>query len=151
MTQWLGHGGAVAQLRLVLDTNVVVSVLLFGHRSLDWMMESWKSGRIVPIISGPTSDELLRVLSYRRFNLRSFELQAALDSYLPWAEEVNVPEGLDVPNPRDPNDKPFLELAIAGNADALVTGDNDLLALTTEFPVPIITPSELREWLSTGG
>ena len=114
------------------------------------MMESWKSGRIVPIISEPTSDELNRVLSYRRFNLRSFELQAALDSYLPWAEEVNVPLGLDVPNPRDPNDIPFLELAIAGNADALVSGDSDLLALAPEFPVPIITPRELRERLAAG-
>ena len=55
-----------------------------------------------------------------------------------------------MPNPRDPNDRPFLELAIAGNADALVTGDNDLLALAPDFPVPIITPRELMERLFPG-
>ena len=38
---------------------------------------------------------------------------------------------------------------MAGNADALVTGDNDLLILAPEFPVPIITPRELREQLFT--
>ena len=131
-------------MRLVLDTNVVVSVLLFGHGSLSWIMESWRSGQILPIISEATSAELKRVLSYPRFNLDSIELQTALDAYFEWAEEVDVAVGLTVPNPRDPTDRPFLELAIAGNADALVTGDNDLLVLGPELPVPIITPRELR-------
>ena len=68
-----------------------------------------------------------------------------LNDYIPWCEEVPIPPALDVPNSRDPNDRPFLELALAGNADALVTGDNDLLVLANEFSVPIITPRELRE------
>ena len=100
----------MARLRLVLDTNVVVSVLLFGHGSLDWIMESWRSGQIVPIISDQTSAELNRVLSYPRFNLDSIELQMALDAYLEWAKAVEVPEGLTLPTPRDPSDRPFLEL-----------------------------------------
>ena len=63
---------------------------------------------------------------------------------------VDVPQGAGrYPNPRDLNDKAFLELAIAGNADALVTGDNDLLALVhLTFPIPIITPRELRDRLA---
>ena len=68
LTPLPGHEEVAAQLRLVLDTNVVVSVLLFGHGSLTWIMESWRSGQIVPIISEQTSAELNRVLSYPRFN-----------------------------------------------------------------------------------
>ena len=61
-----------------------------------------------------------------------------------------MPVDLAVPQPRDPNDRPFLELALAGHADALVTGDNDLLVLADEFSIPIITPRELKELLVTG-
>lgn len=49
-----------------------------------------------------------------------------------------------VPECRDPFDRPFLILAIAGRADILVTGDRDLLALAADFPVLILTPGVLR-------
>ena len=133
-------------MRLVLDTNVLVSVLVFGG-SLHWIQQSWRGGLIVPIEGQQTTVELIGVLSYSKFGLNSIEIASLLEDYLPWAEVVDVPDGLDVPTPRDPNDRPFLELAIAGNADALVTGDNDMLVLAPEFPVPIITPRELSERL----
>ena len=50
-----------------------------------------------------------------------------------------------VPECRDPFNRPFLELALAGGADALVTGDADLLALADLFAVPILTPAALRK------
>jgi predicted nucleic acid-binding protein len=60
---------------------------------------------------------------------------------------VEVSEPPVVPDCRDPKDRPFLELASFARADALVTGDADLLALAQVFPVPIITPHELRSRL----
>ena len=66
-----------------------------------------------------------------------------MNQYLPWCEMVTVPDPPDVPECRDPRDRPFLELAMAARADALVTGDNDLLTLAEVFAVPIITPTEL--------
>ena len=136
-------------MRLVLDTNVLVSVLVFVG-SLYWIQESWRAGLIIPLESQQTTVELINVLSYSRFNLNSAELESVLEDYLPWAEVVDVPGGLDVPEPRDPNDRPFLELALAGHADALVTGDNDLLSLAGEFSTPIITPRQLLERLTAG-
>lgn len=61
--------------------------------------------------------------------------------------------GEPVPRPdcRDPFDRPFLALAVAGEADALVTGDGDLLALAPEFGVPILTPDGFRERLRRDG
>ncbi len=133
-------------MRLVLDTNVLVSVLVFGG-SLYWIQQSWQGGLIVPIESQQTTGELIGVLSYSKFGLNSFEIASLLEDYIPWVEVVDVPGGSDVPTPRDPNDQPFLELAMAGNADALVTGDNDLLVLAPEFSIPIITPAQLRQRL----
>lgn len=64
---------------------------------------------------------------------------------------VTVPAGLPVPECRDPRDVPFLELAMAGQADALVSGDRDLLVLKPDFPVPILRPGELRLMLEVQG
>ena len=135
-------------MRLVLDTNILISVLLFRRGSLRWILGAWESGQIVPLRSAPTISELVRVLSYAKFNLNGEQVERLVATYLHWAEVVDVPEGLEVPTPRDSNDRPFLELALAGNAEALVTGDDDLLVLASDFPVPIITPRELRERLS---
>ncbi len=56
----------------------------------------------------------------------------------------------DVPDCRDPKDRPYLELAVAADADALITGDGDLLALASVFAIPIITPAALRYRLERG-
>ena len=45
---------------------------------------------------------------------------------------------IDVPHCRDPNDQPFLELAVVASADAIVTGDADLLAMSSVFTIPIL-------------
>ncbi len=63
--------------------------------------------------------------------------------YQLWCEMVTITESPDVPECRDPRDRMFLELAVAARADALVTGDGDLLTLAPVFAVPIITPTEL--------
>jgi len=56
-----------------------------------------------------------------------------------------VPKRTEVPPCRDPFDRPFLELALAAKADALLTGDEDLLALAGVFAVPILAPAAFRE------
>ena len=62
-----------------------------------------------------------------------------LSDYLPFCETVRVPNPpTTTPSCRDPFDVQFLEVAVAGGADFLVTGDNDLLALASEFACPIV-------------
>ena len=130
--------------RLVLDTNVLLSALLFRAGSLSWLRESWHGGVIRPLASRECAAELIRVLAYPKFRLSGPERDDLLADYLPWCETVMVSPPPPVPDCRDPFDRPFLELAAAGNADGLVTGDRDLLALAGRFDVPIITPAELR-------
>ena len=137
--------------RPVLDTNVLVSALLFHAGALSWLRGAWRAGRIRPLAGQQTTTELIRVLAYPKFALSDGERQELLDDYLPFCETVAVPEPPPaVPACRDPFDRPFLELALAGHADALVTGDADILALAKAFPVPILTPAAFRERLSRG-
>ena len=137
----------MTQPRLVLDTNVVVSALLFPTASLSWIRALWQSVTIVPLASRDTTAELIRVLLYPKFRLTVDEREDILADYLPWCETVTVSGPLSVPECRDPSDRPFLELALLGRADALVTGDSDLLAFAPNFAVPVLTPDALRAQL----
>lgn len=137
--------------RPVLDTNVLVSALLFHASALSWLRGAWRSGRIRPLAGRQTTAELIRVLAYPKFALSDGERQDLLDDYLPFCETVAVPKPPPVvPECRDPFDRMFLELALAGRADALVTGDADILALAKVFSVPILSPAAFRERLSFG-
>ena len=137
--------------RPVLDTNVLVSALLFHAGALSWLRGAWRSGRILPLAGRQTTAELIRVLAYPKFALSDGERQDLLDDYLPFCETVAVPEPPPtVPECRDPFDRMFLELALAGRADALVTGDGDILVIAKGFPVPILSPAVFRERLSFG-
>ena len=135
-------------LRIVLDTNVLVSALLFRGGSLGWLIDAWQSESVSPLASKATVAELLRVLGYRKFRLAAADRETLLEEYLPWCETVTVPAAVEVPDCRDPGDRIFLELAAAAGADALVTGDEDLLALRAEFTIPILTPAAMRDLLT---
>ena len=135
-------------LRTVLDTKVLVSALLFPEGNASWLRRMWRSQAILPLVSRETASELIRVLGYPKFSLERDEQEDLLADYLPYCDPVVVDEPLALPDCRDPFDRPFLALAVAGGADALVTGDADLLAITSDFAVPIITLSALRERLA---
>lgn len=127
--------------RWVLDTNALVSALLFPAGTLTWIRDAWRSGTIVPLASRETATELIRVLCYPRFGLSPSEREDLLADCLPYCESVIISTPPPVPDCRDPFDRPFLELAVTAQADALVTGDKDLLSLATSFPITILTPT----------
>ena len=131
-------------LRLVLDNNAVVSTLLFPSGRLSWLRLAWQASEFVPLASAETLSELRRVIGYPKFGLPSHRLPLTMNLYRPWCEMVTIAEPPDVPECRDPRDRMFLELAAAGQADALVSGDGDLLELAPVFAIPIITPGALR-------
>lgn len=134
--------------RVVLDTDVVVSALLFTRSPAMRVREAWHAGRIVPLASRATADELVRVLAYPKFRLSADDQAELLADYLPLATVVTVPEPPPVvPRCRDPHDEPFLHLAAAGRADALVTGDQDLLALAGQTRWRILTVAALLDQL----
>ncbi|OHC74351.1 MAG: putative toxin-antitoxin system toxin component, PIN family [Rhodospirillales bacterium RIFCSPLOWO2_12_FULL_58_28] len=131
--------------RLVLDTNVLLSALLFYAGSVAWLRHAWQSDTIRPLAGRDTTAELIRVLSYPKFKLTDEDRENLLGDYLPWCETVTVPNPTEVPDCRDPFDRPFLALALVAKADALITGDKDLLVMAKSFPVPILTPAAFRD------
>ena len=135
---------------LVLDANVVLSALVFPAGALCWLRTAWQAGQIVPLVDRATAEELIRTLAYPKFLLTDEEQEELLADYLPWCETVRMLRPPAVPECRDPSDRPFLELAFVGGADALVTGDNDLFALAPQFSVSILGPAALRARLQSG-
>ena len=132
-------------IKAVLDTNTVLSALLFNQGSLTWLRGQWQSGKVQPMASKATINELLRVLNYPKFKLHINDQQDLLADYLPYVTTVTAPETLqDKTVCRDINDLIFLELAIAGSAQYLVTGDKDLLEIKTQFLFEIISPQQLK-------
>jgi len=135
--------------RVVLDTNIVVSALLFTRGSAVRVRQAWQAGQVLPLASRATAAELMRVLAYPKLRLSAEDQAELLADYLPAAAVVAVPDPPPaVPRCRDPYDLPFLHLAAAGRADALVTGDADLLALAGQTPWRILTLADLLAHLA---
>jgi putative PIN family toxin of toxin-antitoxin system len=129
----------------VLDTNVAVSALVFREGRLAWLREAWAAGRVVPLVSAETLAELVRVLAYPKLKLSDEETKNVLAHYMEHAEAVHeAGASVRVPECRDPDDRKFLQLAYAAKADALVTGDADLLMLAGRSRVSILTPAALK-------
>ena len=123
-----------AAVRVVLDTNVVLSALVFRGGAAGQVRLAWQRGLLLPLASTATVQELVRVLAYPKFGLSQAEQDELLADYLPYAETVRIPQPPPtVPECRDALDLPFLHLAVAGTAQVLVSGDRDLLVIATEF------------------
>jgi putative PIN family toxin of toxin-antitoxin system len=129
--------------RVVLDTNVVLSALVFAQGRLAAVRLAWQQERCRPLASPATIAELMRSLAYPKFKLSGAEQEELLADYLPYCTVVRMPaRPPKTPACRDPFDLPFLQLAVAGKADVLVTGDRDLLALAGHFTCPIVTAEQ---------
>lgn len=132
-------------MRVVLDTNIVLSASVFRRGKLAWLRPAWESGLFVPLVNRETSKELLRVLTYPKFKLSATEIEYLFSCYLRYAEVITMQETLPtLPECRDTDDQVFLRLAIAAQADVLVTGDNDLLDLAGQTPFTIETVSQFQ-------
>jgi len=129
--------------RVVFDTTTVVSALLFATGRLAWLRPHWREGGCVPLISRATAAELARVFRYPKFGLSTDDGQELLAEYLPFCEVVEVAERCAAVC-RDGSDQPFLDLAQSGNADLLISGDQDMLALAGRTTFLIEAPEAYR-------
>jgi putative PIN family toxin of toxin-antitoxin system len=135
----------VSGLRVVLDTNVVVSALLFERGSLAWIRTAWQTRLIQPVVAEPTVRELMRVLAYPKFRLNALELEQLLADLLLWCETWTALMICAEQKVRDPKDQVFVDLALTAHVSALVSGDADLLALNAQLnPVQVLTPAEFH-------
>lgn len=133
---------------MVLDTNVVLSALVFSRGRIAELRKAWHAGSCTPLVSKATVAELIRALTYPKFKLAPAEQQELLADYLPWCTTVRVAaKPPRTPMCRDPFDIPFLQLSITGKADFLVSGDRDLLSLDGKLICPIVTADQFLNLL----
>jgi putative PIN family toxin of toxin-antitoxin system len=128
--------------RCVIDTNVLISALLQPSGRTGEVLDAVRATGGVLIFSNETFAELASRLARPKFDRyidRAMRQQflsdlAAVAEWVPIMRAVNAC--------RDPDDDKFLETAISGEADCIVTGDGDLLALDPFEGVPILTPRD---------
>ena len=130
--------------RLIIDTNVIVSSLLFD-RSVprQAVNKALDHGKI--LISQPIVLELTKVLSRKKLNRYLLEEERIkfLADFLKDTEVIEITQNFDLC--RDKKDNKFIDLAVCGNADYLITGDDDLLTLKSFHPTSIITPRQFLD------
>ena len=135
-------------MKVVLDTNVLVSGLMLPDSVPGRIVAAWRGAQFELAMSEPLLDEIGRVLSYskiqRRLRWGGDEIARFLLLLRFKAEIVDI-ENENASVPRDPGDDPVLATLHAADADCLVSGDGDLLALRDRYP--ILTPAEFARCL----
>jgi putative PIN family toxin of toxin-antitoxin system len=126
-------------LRVVLDTNVLVSGLASPGSVPGRIVGIWRQGGLDVVLSRYILDEMVRVLPrLSRIHLSSSEIRDLADSLMFLADIVE-PDAEQDSSLRDPADQQVLATLRASKADYLSTGDKVLLALAEKYP--IVTPS----------
>ena len=133
-------------MRVVIDTNIIVSGYLGG--ALETIIVARKSGTFTLTVSDAIANEYHAVLKRPKFKIKRAELDDFSALLLDRAEFV-IP--LETVNAilADPTDNKFLEAAIAGKVNLIVSGDNHLLELKSFREIPIITAREFVTWLES--
>ncbi len=142
----------MATLRVVLDTNVLLSGIAYPASVPGKIMAAWRHGSVDVLLSAYILDELRRVLPRlaHRHGLTLAEIDDLVDILSIQAEVIEPLPGVD-PDLRDVDDRPVLGTLLAARktsgADYLITGDKDLLAMAERYP--IVTPANF--WATHSG
>lgn len=126
-----GRGRGEGGLRVVLDTNVLLSLFVFADSRLAPLRERLEAGQWRALTSASCLEEFRRVLAYPEFGLGEAAQREAFAAYERLVERVTAlpPSRASLPLCKDPDDQKFLELARDGGAHWLVTSDKALLKL----------------------
>ena len=129
----------MASVRVVLDANVLVSGSAYPTGTPGQILNAWRQGSLNVVLSHYILDEMVRVLPRLPANRRTQrEIRDLADSFLALAE-IAEPDFEIEPALRDQADQQVLGTLRASQADYLITGDKDLLALSDKYP--IVTPA----------
>lgn len=133
-------------MRVVLDTNVLVSALLTRDGPPARILQAVHDGTLVLVLSEPLLEELREVLLYpkirKRLDAHSIDVTRFIELLRFFATLVAT-NASSAPTVRDPDDRELPAVLVDGPADWLVTADQDLLELSGDYP--ILTPSAFAE------
>lgn len=136
-------------MRAVVDTNVIVRALIRPRGTVGPVLLRLRQGDYTLLYSDSLLEELADVLNRPRirdkYRLTNNDIQTVLALILLRGEAVTPDQTITIC--RDPKDNKFLEVAVAGRADVIVTGDDDLLVLHPFTGIPIVSPSTFLQRL----
>ena len=130
--------------RVVLDTNIIISSALGG--ALVLILERQDKGEFTVIATSDILREYFEVLNRPKFKLKQ-ETIDKITRYIYQFSEFVIPEEKIKLIKADPADDKFLEAAIAGKVDFIVSGDDHLLELREFRSIPILSGREFMDWL----
>jgi len=131
-------------MRVVLDTNILVSSALGG--ALELILDKWSDDAFIVIVTTDILDEYFEVISRPKFRLKQETIDKIIRYIYQFAEIIVPTETVQVIK-ADPTDNKFLEAALFGEADYIVSGDSHLLELKTFRGIPILSAREFIEQL----
>jgi putative PIN family toxin of toxin-antitoxin system len=129
--------------RLVIDSNVWIAALISPTGTARQLLDAVLDQEIDILMSEATFAELTSRLDRPKFD-RYRDPQAwnlffaELVELVSWHEDAGTADGIS----RDADDDKFLSLAVTGQADAIISGDNDLLDLVSHQGIPVLTPAQ---------
>ncbi|MGE0874431.1 MAG: putative toxin-antitoxin system toxin component, PIN family [Burkholderiales bacterium] len=140
-------------MRLVLDTNVVASALLWGGTP-ERLIQAAEDGGLEFFTSEALIAELAGILQRTKFAARLAQLNSSpaevVARYREIADTVEA-SPIEESALRDPDDAAVLACALAARADAIVSGDDDLHALGTFQGIPVLSPAQLLQRIAANG
>lgn len=130
-------------MRVVLDTNVVISATLIRGGNEDRILRAWRRGAFELVLSPAILAEMARALSYERLRQARWMTEAeTLGLLQALGEEAVLVSGRPaVRISRDPEDDKFISAALEAQAEYVVSGDKDLLAVGAHRGVRVISPA----------
>jgi putative PIN family toxin of toxin-antitoxin system len=135
-------------MRVVLDTNVIISRYLTPHGRVARIAALWEAGELEVVTTEPIIQEYTRVLRYpyQRSKLgftdaELDEVDAAFEEFTVIVTPVDTPAVIEA----DPDDDHILAAAVAGSAACIVSGDKHLLSLGSYRDIPILSPAEFLD------
>lgn len=135
------------QLRVVFDTNCLISALIFNGVMSSKLRYIWQNAIAKPVICPETQSELQAVLSYPKFALSAKMQNMLLEEVLAYCEKFPSIQPIEeIPGLVDPKDAMFIYLAQKAKTDFLVSGDKHILNLQREFPeLHILPPAQFLD------
>ena len=130
-------------MKILIDTNVLISTALFPHSVTARAYEKAMNGRHEVLICNYELIEMIRVFN-KKFPSRIYTLNQFLIALIHSVNIVNVPEGISQHEIRDLKDEPILRTALHYDVDILLTGDKDFTAVDMCKPA-VMTPAQFIE------
>jgi len=137
-------------LKVVLDTNVIISGVITDHGAPFNILRRWRNGEFVIVVSEPILQEIDKVFHYpkimKKRRLTEQDIRDAMDRLRKYS--INTPSNINLEAiPEDPADDKFIIAAIEAEADYIISGDRHLKKIGSYEGIRIFSPDEFLEIL----